>query len=369
MNSALLRHCTSADAGVDTAALLAAVASRLDGGGASSGGGGPAALGPSPALDPAAAEGQKLAALQWVRGLLGRQAVAQEPAQLAALLAALCDGLAAPSDSVVAEALEVLVSVAAEPQHFEAALGAVLVCFRGPGGARVLQRRGALVVQRLCGELGTLRTLRALSRLLRDGAAGDAASAASVSAIVQALNLVMLTAAPLGEVRALLQTAGGGGDGAAFFADLFQSWSVSCAAALALALLAQAHGLASRMVEAMAAEPVAASLATIVEASQLVSLLEAPAFASTRLQLLSPAKHPALVKALYGLLMLLPQGDAFKLLQARLQSIPTMALLDGSRGSTGEGGGGGEQPLSAAHEELLELFTRRQIELCSAARR
>lgn len=109
MNAALLRYCTSAEAGVDTASLLAAVTSRLDGSGAEAAG---AAPGPgAAALDPAAAEGQKLAALSWVRGLLRGRAVVQEPAQLAALLAALCDALAAPSDAVVNEALGVVVSL------------------------------------------------------------------------------------------------------------------------------------------------------------------------------------------------------------------------------------------------------------------
>lgn len=40
---------------------------------------------------------------------------------------------------------------------------------------------------------------------------------------------------------------------------------------------------------------------------QLVSLLEAPAFAPLRLQLLQPGQHPALLRAVHGLLMLLPQ--------------------------------------------------------------
>lgn len=49
---------------------------------------------------------------------------------------------------------------------------------------------------------------------------------------------------------------------------------------------------------------------TAVELSQLVSLLEAPAFAPLRLQLLQPGQHPALLRAVHGLLMLLPQVRA-----------------------------------------------------------
>ena len=36
---------------------------------------------------------------------------------------------------------------------------------------------------------------------------------------------------------------------------------------------------------------------------------------------------------MYGLLMLLPQSDAFKMLHARLSSVPTMALLKLENGS------------------------------------
>ena len=46
-----------------------------------------------------------------------------------------------------------------------------------------------------------------------------------------------------------------------------------------------------------------------------------------RLQLLEPHKYPFLFKALYGLLMLLPQSSAFTSLRARLNSVSTMGVL------------------------------------------
>lgn len=46
------------------------------------------------------------------------------------------------------------------------------------------------------------------------------------------------------------------------------------------------------------------------------------------LQLLEPGRYPALLKALYGLLMLLPQqSGAFMILRTRLKSVPTHALM------------------------------------------
>ena len=141
------------------------------------------------------------------------------------------------------------------------------------------------------------------------------------------------------------------------FSQLFASWSYSCAASLSLALLAQvgvgtggqaerrcergamctvvfgwfcqrclyrrappshlllrapppcpqAHTLACELLAAMAQEPLSMRPETTVELTQLVSLLEAPAFAPLRLQLLQPQQFPALQRAVHGLMMLLPQ--------------------------------------------------------------
>jgi vacuole morphology and inheritance protein 14 len=102
----------------------------------------------------------------------------------------------------------------------------------------------------------------------------------------------------------------------------------------------QAYSLACELLAVMAQEPLSMRPETAVELSQLVSLLEAPAFAPLRLQLLQPAAHPALLRAAHGVLMLLPQGDAFRTLQTRLQSVPIMALLANKEQQPQRGGGG-----------------------------
>ncbi len=61
--------------------------------------------------------------------------------------------------------------------------------FRGPGGARLLQRRGGLVVRKLAARLGGRAVLSMLSSILEDEQ--DLPFAA---ALVQALNLILLTA-------------------------------------------------------------------------------------------------------------------------------------------------------------------------------
>ena len=61
---------------------------------------------------------------------------------------------------------------------------------------------------------------------------------------------------------------------------------------------------------------------------RLVHLLESPVFAYLRLQLLQPRLYPELLHTLYGLLMLLPQTDAFNKLSRRLSAVPTDVFLN-----------------------------------------
>jgi len=46
-----------------------------------------------------------------------------------------------------------------------------------------------------------------------------------------------------------------------------------------------------------------------------------------RLQLLEPEKYPALLKVMYGILMLLPQSSAFQTLRNRLNSVSPLGIL------------------------------------------
>ena len=86
--------------------------------------------------------------------------------------------------------------------------------FRGPEGAKLLQRRGSLIVCRLAALLGGRRVFRALAAVL-----ADADDLRFVSALVQALNLILLTAPevcirdPLLRARALCRAACGAGHG------------------------------------------------------------------------------------------------------------------------------------------------------------
>ena len=134
--------------------------------------------------------------------------------------------------------------------------------------------------------------------------------------------MLLLANRALRPVRALVAGARADAVAARVFSSLLRSWAPSGAASLSLALLAGADDLACGMLGVLASPLVALRVDTMVEACQLVSLLDSPAFAALRLRLLDPEDHPALRRALRSLLMLLPQGDAFRTLSTRMAALP-----------------------------------------------
>jgi Vacuolar protein 14 C-terminal Fig4p binding len=89
-------------------------------------------------------------------------------------------------------------TIAADEEHFRLLLLRLLDRFRGVAGSRLLQRRGSLIVRRLSSLLGAQRLFRALSGILE-----DEAQLRFASAMVQALNLILLTAPEVMQQAAL----------------------------------------------------------------------------------------------------------------------------------------------------------------------
>ena len=189
---------------------------------------------------------------------------------------------------------------------------------------------------------------------------------------------------------------GGGGGGHSSerqtFNALFETWCHSPVAAFSLCLLAQAYDVSSCLVKRFAFVDVTVgflmqvraalslslsrslSLATLLsrffsyllathsstrcrssrpsQIDKLVQLLESPIFIHLRLELLEPAnpQHPALLKSLYGLLMLLPQVKAFHTLRARLDSVSTLTALRADAFATQD------KRIKRAQEDFAELL-------------
>lgn len=62
-------------------------------------------------------------------------------------------------------------------------------------------------------------------------------------------------------------------------------------------------------------------VAAVILASSILTL------SALRLQLLEPEQHADLFKALYGVLMLLPQSAAYETLKSRLNAISSLGVL------------------------------------------
>ncbi|XP_022776469.1 protein VAC14 homolog isoform X5 [Durio zibethinus] len=141
----------------------------------------------------------------------------------------------------------------------------------------------------------------------------------------EALNLILLTSSELSDLRKLLKQSLVNAAGKDLFVSLYASWCHSTMAIISLCLLAQTYQHASAVIQSLVEEDI--NVKFLVQLDKLIRLLETPIFAYLRLQLLEPGRYIWLLKALYGLLMLLPQQSAaFKILQTRLKTVPSYSF-------------------------------------------
>uniref|UniRef100_K4A6K3 Vacuolar protein 14 C-terminal Fig4-binding domain-containing protein n=1 Tax=Setaria italica TaxID=4555 RepID=K4A6K3_SETIT len=238
-------------------------------------------------------EATRIEALHWFSTLLVRYRV-EFLAYLNDIFNPLLNALSDPSDAVVLLVLEVHARIAEEPHHFHHLVSYLIRTFHN--NHVLLEKRGALIVRRLCVLLGAEKVYREFSAILESEIDLDFAS-------------VMVQ-------RSLVDSCGKD-----LFQSLYASWRHSPMATISLCLLAQAYSHASCVIQSLGEEDI--NVKFLVQLDKLIRLLETPVFAYLRLQLLEPGKHTWLLKTLYGLMMLLPQQSAaFKILRTRLKTVP-----------------------------------------------
>lgn len=163
------------------------------------------------------------------------------------------------------------------------------------------------------------------------------------STIVQTLNLILLTAPELSPLRKSLQeSVVQPGNSEDIFNVLFKCWCHNPVATFSLCLLSQAYDLSAELVHKFA--DVDVTVGFLMQIDKLVQLIESPVFIRLRLQLLEVASpsHADLLKSLYGLLMLLPQSQAYKTLSDRLATVSSLKMHLAFNPSVSGGGGGAE---------------------------
>ncbi len=317
----------------------------------------------------------KMAALKWINMLLEKR---RQDLNIYTnnLLPFLLQSLSDSSDNVVLLTVQVLSritlsqrpasergsrekitekDVALDDTQFLIVIKAILSLFASD--RRLLETRGSLIVRRLCVLLNAKSVYTIMAEIISSydisSQNGDSFTLEFVATMIQTLNLILLTAAELHNLRKLLEGSFSGkssvvqlssksvklalsygrpssapdgkmeakNEGAQVFASLFHCWCNNPVSTFSLCLLARAYDLAFALVKKFSQLEV--TVGFLMQIDKLVHLIESPVFVHVRLQLLDVEApyHTYLLKSCYGLLMILPQSEAFRSLNDRLTAV------------------------------------------------
>lgn len=184
--------------------------------------------------------------------------------------------------------------------------------------AQLLEERGSFIIRQLSQLLNAEDVFQTLSQILEDD--DDMLFACSM---VQTINTILLTSTELFELRNQLKELKTQ-ESCSLFTCLYKSWCHSPVATVSLCYLTQNYSHACQLMQTFGDLEVTVDF--LKEIDKLVQLIESPIFAYLRLQLLDVENNQDLIKSLYGLLMLLPQSEAFKNLRSRLDCVPHYQL-------------------------------------------
>ncbi|XP_071670330.1 protein VAC14 homolog isoform X2 [Patagioenas fasciata] len=184
---------------------------------------------------------------------------------------------------------------------------------------KLLENRGAFIIRQLCLLLNAENIFHSMADiLLREEDLKFA------STMVHTLNTILLTSSELFQLRNQLKDLRTP-ESRNLFCCLYRSWCHNPVTTVSLCFLTQNYKHAYDLIQKFGDLEVTVDFLT--EVDKLVQLIECPIFTYLRLQLLDVKNNPYLIKALYGLLMLLPQSSAFQLLSHRLQCVPNPELM------------------------------------------
>lgn len=188
---------------------------------------------------------------------------------------------------------------------------------------KLLEEKGCFIIRHLCLLLSSEDIYRTLAEILLQE--NDLKFA---SLMVKTLNIILLTSSELFELRHKLKELKTR-ESCELFSALYKSWCHNAVATFSLCLLTQTyqHGCDLLMIFG----DLEVHVDFLIQIDKLVQLIESPIFTYLRLQLLDTQNNFYLLKSLYGLLMLLPQSDAFTTLRHRLDCVPNGHLLQSTQ--------------------------------------
>lgn len=203
--------------------------------------------------------------------------------------------------------------------YFTKAISQLLKMFKE--NSVLLEKRAAFIIRQLSSLLNAENVYRALAEEISSNPNGDPSFFA---VIIKKLNSILMTSSELVELRNQLKNDHSKKN-CELFCCLYKSWCHDPIAVVSLCLLTQNYEHCCKLVHKLASYEMTVNL--LVETDKLIQLLESPIFAYLRLQLLESPHRQYLVKSLYSLLMILPQGRSFDTLHNRLNSVPNHHLL------------------------------------------
>lgn len=218
-----------------------------------------------------------------------------------------------PSDAfacIFVELLNLILLTAAESAEFRSALRPALRQAKRDDVAAALAAESAATAN--------MQAAQSVQPEAGDDAPASAAWSASAGAssprLLPEIPPVRLTGAHSAEEPQPMQ----------LFCAMFLTWCVNPMACVALCLMTGAYDTSAEILTSLAERQI--TTGTMLQADRLVQLIESPVFVSTRMLLVQPAARglPALLRALFALLMLLPQSQAYTTLQARLSAACTL---------------------------------------------
>jgi vacuole morphology and inheritance protein 14 len=238
------------------------------------------------------------------------------------ILPALLKAVSDSADEVVLINLQVLARISLDEVQFNRVLNSIVQLFYED--RTLLETRGALVIRKLCSLLDSASIYLAMAKIL-----GNKVDLEFIALMVQTLNLILLTAPELAPLRKSLKCsfqANATPQDRETFRSLFLCWTHNAVSTFSLCLLAQAYNISSSLIQKFADADV--TVGFLMQIDKLVQLLESPIFIQLRLHLLETDSvlRADLLKSLYGLLMLLPQSQAYKTLSDRLATVSSLHM-------------------------------------------
>ncbi|KAL0278812.1 UNVERIFIED_CONTAM: hypothetical protein PYX00_000512 [Menopon gallinae] len=283
----------------------------------------------------------KVAVLKWIHYLYTKVPVRMYE-QIEKLFPVLLKALSDSSDEVVKQDLKVLAEIVSSQngnqsrettgvlleknRYFPELINDLIRIFNTD--RRLLDDRGSFIIRQLCTLLNSEDIYRAFAVVL-----SKEENLKFVSKMVDYLNTILLTSSELFELRTRLKNFKSK-ESQDLFVCLYYCWCHNPVATVALCFLTQNYTHACDLIRSFGNIEVTVEFLT--EIDKLVQLLESPIFAYIRLELLDVPHNQSLVQALYGLLMLLPQTEAFQALRNRLDCIPSFAFNCDKRTKTNQ---------------------------------